>query len=160
MYPKHFLMIISTPKETLLQVGIYFFFLMGKMLYKVSWTFVIGKEIQIRIGKMQSDPSVKINKRCTAATQSTLISLSRVKEEDLIVIKVQGQNEAGQLCYWMGRNTPMHNLMLDYCDRTGAVYECTRFRFDGSRINPDRTANDLKMEDGDIIDALSDHEGG
>lgn len=110
---------------------------------------------------MQSDATDKTKKRRTSATQLTLISLSRMKEEDPIVIKVQENHIGGnQLCYWMGRNTSMHDLMLDYCDRTGAVYEYLRFTYDGCRVSPDNTADDLEMEDEDIIDVFSYMGGG
>ncbi|XVF24452.1 hypothetical protein REPUB_Repub13aG0129200 [Reevesia pubescens] len=95
-----------------------------------------------------------------SATRSTLISLSMVKEENPIVIKVQGQKQADMLCYRMGRNTPLIHLMLDYCDRTGAVFESIRFHYDDLRISPEKTADDLKMEDGDIIAANSLQLGG
>lgn len=98
--------------------------------------------------------------RVTAATQSTLISLSRVKEEDPIVVKVQGQKQADTLNYWMGRKTPLRFLMLDYCERTGAVFEYTRFHLNGLRIKSGKTPDDLKMEDGDVIDANSSQSGG
>ncbi|PPD92074.1 hypothetical protein GOBAR_DD10989 [Gossypium barbadense] len=94
--------------------------------------------------------------RVTAATQSTLISLSRVKEEDPIVVKVQGQTQANTLNYWMGRNTPLRFLMRDYCERTGAVFKYTTFHVDAST----KTPHDLGMEDGDIIDANSNQSGG
>ncbi|KAK8634983.1 hypothetical protein V6N13_022861 [Hibiscus sabdariffa] len=96
-------------------------------------------------------------KTVRAATEWTMISLSRVKEEDPIVVKVQGQTQAEKLCYWMGRETKLHYLMRDYCERTGGILEYMRFHVDGSRVNPNKTPSDLGLEDGDIIDANSEH---
>jgi small ubiquitin-related modifier len=35
-----------------------------------------------------------------------------------------------------------------------------RFSFDGNRLNPDATPNDLDMEDQDTIDAMVEQTGG
>ncbi|OMP09840.1 Small ubiquitin-related modifier, SUMO [Corchorus olitorius] len=97
----------------------------------------------------------------TASTQSTLICLPRAQGEGHIILKVQRQGAAEQLSYQIGRNTPLRDLMLDFCDRTGLVFHCTRFLHpEGSRICPLQTANDLKLEDEDIIDAMNDQIGG
>ncbi|KAE8702127.1 hypothetical protein F3Y22_tig00110500pilonHSYRG00025 [Hibiscus syriacus] len=99
----------------------------------------------------------KMNKRETvrAATESTVISLPRVKEEGPIVVKVQGQTQAEKFSCWMGRNMKLRYLMRDYCDRTGGVLEYMRFHLDGSRIKPDKTPNDLGLKDGDVTDTNS-----
>ncbi|XVE86176.1 hypothetical protein DITRI_Ditri18aG0015000 [Diplodiscus trichospermus] len=85
-------------------------------------------------------------------TESTLISLSSAEEEKPILVAEQGV-VGDKLFYWMGQNTPLHYLMVNYCDRTGAFYESLRFICirDKRVINPDKTADDLKMEDEDLI---------
>ncbi|XVF82264.1 hypothetical protein PTKIN_Ptkin16aG0031800 [Pterospermum kingtungense] len=77
----------------------------------------------------------------TVATRSTLISLSRVDGEKPIVIAVEGDNEGDRVYYLMGRNTPLRNLMIDYCDCTGAFYEVMGFNYLGVSIDPDETAD-------------------
>ena len=35
-----------------------------------------------------------------------------------------------------------------------------RFLFDGNRVNPTQTPQDLDMEDGDVIDVMVEQQGG
>ncbi|XVF00258.1 hypothetical protein REPUB_Repub03eG0269600 [Reevesia pubescens] len=93
--------------------------------------------------------------RRPAATKSVLVTLSDlVQGEKRIVLKVQGEKEADEFCYWMRRDTPLHYLMLDYTQRIGVAFNFVRFIYDGSPIIPRFTANKYRMEDGDIIDVI------
>ncbi|MBA0788268.1 hypothetical protein Gotri_027265, partial [Gossypium trilobum] len=91
------------------------------------------------------------------ATQSTLITLPlAVAGEKPVVLKVKDFREDGALYYYLiGRNTPMKNLLHDYADRINELYEhvsfiCCRF----CRIDMGKTADDLGLEDGDVIYAF------
>ena len=44
--------------------------------------------------------------------------------------------------------------MSAYCQRQGVSPSTVRFIYDGKRLNDDQTANELDMQDNDIIDAL------
>ncbi|MBA0813516.1 hypothetical protein Gohar_027361, partial [Gossypium harknessii] len=96
--------------------------------------------------------------RRITATQSTLISLSEseVKDnEERILLKLQsGLKHADQYYYWMGRNTPFKELIIDYTRRIDVPLSSVRFLFDGSPINPLFSANRLELEDGDSIDVI------
>ncbi|EOY19855.1 Uncharacterized protein TCM_045233 [Theobroma cacao] len=46
------------------------------------------------------------------------------------------------------------NLMLDYCDQTGVVFDDMRFLLNGSRMNIDKTADDLGLEDEELIEVF------
>ncbi|XVF00259.1 hypothetical protein REPUB_Repub03eG0269700 [Reevesia pubescens] len=94
--------------------------------------------------------------RRPAATKSVLVTLSDlVKGEKRIVLKVQGEKEADEFCYWMGRETPLRNLMIDYTERIGVAFNFVRFHiYDGSPIIPDFTPDTYQMEDGDIITVI------
>ncbi|KAB2010119.1 hypothetical protein ES319_D10G214600v1 [Gossypium barbadense] len=96
--------------------------------------------------------------RRITATQSTLISLSEseVKDnEERILLKLQsGLKHADQYYYWMGRNTPFKELIIDYSRRIDVPLSSERFLFDGSPINPLFSANRLELEDGDSIDVI------
>ena len=35
-----------------------------------------------------------------------------------------------------------------------------RFLFDGNRVNPNQTPQELEMEDGDVIDVMVEQQGG
>lgn len=40
-----------------------------------------------------------------------------------------------------------------YCQRQGKSFDSTRFLYDGQRLHPDSTAEEMDMEDNTIIDA-------
>ncbi|MBA0813520.1 hypothetical protein Gohar_027365 [Gossypium harknessii] len=97
------------------------------------------------------------NFRPTAATQSTLITLPlAVVGEKPVVLKVKDFSADGALYYYLiGRNTPMKNLLHDYADRINELYEqvsltCSRL----CSIDMGKTADDLGLEDGDVIYAF------
>ncbi|XVF82256.1 hypothetical protein PTKIN_Ptkin16aG0031000 [Pterospermum kingtungense] len=103
--------------------------------------------------------------RYTVAPQSTFITLPRLKGEIPILIEVQAEEGVARAdhynrFYMMGRNTPLRNLLLYYCDRVSAFYECMRFRLRDSYVNPDKTADDLDLVDGDIIFSMHVLRGG
>lgn len=52
------------------------------------------------------------------------------------------------------KTTKLKKLMDAYCARVGKEAGSIRFLFDGDRIAPDSTPNDLGMEDEDEIDAM------
>ena len=54
----------------------------------------------------------------------------------------------------MKKTTKLKKLMDAYCARVGKEAGSIRFLFDGDRIAPDSTPNDLNMEDEDEIDAM------
>ena len=122
---------------------------------------VIGKEIPRKMFK--SEPLENFSMRSFAANRSIPIYLPGDEQGDqkLIVLQVQGQNAADPLRYLISHKTPLRGLMLDFCDRAGLVFECTRFlEPEGSLINPDRTADDLNLENEDTIDAMNYQLGG
>ncbi|KAE8702181.1 hypothetical protein F3Y22_tig00110499pilonHSYRG00060 [Hibiscus syriacus] len=85
-----------------------------------------------------------------------MVQVIRVmKEEKRSLVKVRfGRKEAEQIHYWMGRNTPLRELMNDYTPRIAISPNSVRFLFDGSAINPSSLPTELQMEDGDSIDAI------
>jgi small ubiquitin-related modifier len=48
--------------------------------------------------------------------------------------------------------TPLQNLMDAWCKREGVPPDSVRFLFDGQRIRPNHTPDDLDMKDLDVID--------
>ncbi|GAV84291.1 Rad60-SLD domain-containing protein [Cephalotus follicularis] len=93
------------------------------------------------------------------ATKETIITFPIGKDDNSVILRVQKQ-KVDDVIYRIGRKTPMRRLMLDYCVRMGFVYETVKFSFDGSRLSMTQTADDLELEDDDIIDAWSDQIGG
>lgn len=50
--------------------------------------------------------------------------------------------------------------MNSYCERQGKSIGSVRFLFDGKRVEAANTPRDLDMEDGDIIEATVEQQGG
>lgn len=58
------------------------------------------------------------------------------------------------------RSTQLKKLMEAYCERQGKAVNSVRFLYDGERIQPTNTPNELEMEDGDSIDVMVEQVGG
>ena len=50
--------------------------------------------------------------------------------------------------------------MEAFCSKQGLNIQNVRFLSDGVRITPDKTAQDLGLHDGDVIDAMMNQIGG
>ncbi|KAF8038375.1 hypothetical protein BT93_B1034 [Corymbia citriodora subsp. variegata] len=55
---------------------------------------------------------------------------------------------------------PLRALMAEYCVRSGLPYGAVRFTYDGTRVPEAKSAEDLGMDDDDVIDAWADQLGG
>merc|ERR1712010_331754 len=58
------------------------------------------------------------------------------------------------------KTTALRKLMGAYCDRQGQDMSALEFLFDGDRIRPEQTPEELEMDDGDSIDAMVKQVGG
>jgi len=74
-------------------------------------------------------------------------------------IKVTGQ-DGNEVNFKIKASAPLKKLMEAYCDRQGKSLAAIRFMFDGNRLRPDQTPEQLEMENGDSIDALLEQTGG
>merc|ERR1712013_766872 len=74
-------------------------------------------------------------------------------------LKVKAQ-DGTEVYFKVKKTTKLKKLMDAYCARVGKEAGSIRFLFDGDRIAPDSTPNDLGMEDEDEIDAMVDQHGG
>ncbi|PVU95526.1 hypothetical protein BB561_001768 [Smittium simulii] len=74
-------------------------------------------------------------------------------ETEHINLKVVGADNQ-DIFFKIKRSTRLEKLMQAYCDRTGTAMSSVRFLFDGQRLAPSNTPNELEMEDGDTIDAM------
>jgi len=84
----------------------------------------------------------------------------RVKEgSEHINIKVKSQ-DGNEIYFKVRRTTAFKEIMLAYCRKTGADVDSVRFLFDGTRIRPEQTPDQLDMEDEDEVDALIAQTGG
>ncbi|CAO3571239.1 unnamed protein product [Mortierella alpina] len=70
-----------------------------------------------------------------------------------INLKVVGQDQS-EVFFKIKRSTQLKKLMDAYCERQGKTAASVRFLYDGERIQPTNTPNELEMEDGDSIDVM------
>jgi small ubiquitin-related modifier len=74
-------------------------------------------------------------------------------------LKVKSQ-DGNAVFFKVKKSTQLKKLMDAYCTRVGADPKSIRFMFDGRRIEPQETPEDLGMEDDDEIDAMISQVGG
>ncbi|BFU18413.1 ubiquitin family protein [Entamoeba histolytica HM-1:IMSS-B] len=76
-----------------------------------------------------------------------------------INLKVVTQDST-EVFFKIKKNTPLKKLMEAFCNKQGLNMSSVRFLSDGVRITPDKTASDLGLQDGDVIDAMMNQVGG
>jgi len=76
-----------------------------------------------------------------------------------INIKVVSDDNS-EVFFKIKRTTPFRKLMDAYCQRQGKSLTTVRFLYDGERISPDQTPEQLEMEDEDTIDVMIEQIGG
>lgn len=99
------------------------------------------------------------SERRLAATLESLVKLTLKEDEEPITLQVQNQIH-GDIFYRTGRTVSLGNVLKDYCERKGLVYEEMRFIYDGRRVRSTHTPHQLEMEDDFVIDAMSEQIGG
>ena len=93
-------------------------------------------------------------------THGSYISILLFEGEEAITLKVHSQDHDDTYVRTC-RNVPLSFLMRAYVDGpAGLVYDQIRFIYDGKRIDGKETAEQLGMEEGDVIDAMFDMMGG
>jgi len=78
---------------------------------------------------------------------------------DHINLKVKGQ-DGNEVFFRIKKSTTLKKLMTAYCDRQSVDLGSIAFLFDGQRLRPDQSPEELDMEDGDEIDAMLHQTGG
>ncbi|PWA60720.1 ubiquitin-related domain-containing protein [Artemisia annua] len=58
------------------------------------------------------------------------------------------------------RDDPLQQLFIKWSHRANVDYHTIRFLYDGKRVDRNRTPNQMGMEDGDCIDAMTEQIGG
>jgi small ubiquitin-related modifier len=81
------------------------------------------------------------------------------KEKAHLQLTIKG-NDNDKVYFKVKKSTKLKKLMDAYCGRLGVQAESVRFMFDGDRLNPESSAEDAGMEDGDEIDAMVEQTGG
>ena len=72
---------------------------------------------------------------------------------------VRSINKDNEVMFRIKRTTPLGKLMNSYCERQGKSLKSVRFLFDGKRLEPHNTPDEMEMDDGDIIEATVEQQG-
>jgi len=81
------------------------------------------------------------------------------KLDNQINLKVVGPANQ-EVHFRVKKTSALRKLMSAYCERQGQDVSALEFLFDGDRIRPEQTPEELEMEDGDSIDAMVKQVGG
>ena len=74
-------------------------------------------------------------------------------EIQCVSVKVRGQ-DGNIFHYVIGMKTPLKKLMEAYCSHMAVEIDRYSFHFDQNQLEETQTLQELKMEDGDVIDAI------
>lgn len=83
----------------------------------------------------------------------------RTENSEHLTLKVKS-TDGNEIFFKIKRTTVLKKLMDAYCARQGVNASTVRFLFDGDRIQDSATPADLRMDDGDTIDAMVEQTGG
>ncbi|XP_045852237.1 small ubiquitin-related modifier 1-like isoform X1 [Meles meles] len=79
--------------------------------------------------------------------------------EEYIKLKIIGQ-DSSEVCFRVKMTIPLKKLKEGYCQRRGVPMHSIRFLFDGKRIDDNHTAEELGMEEDDVIEVYQEQTGG
>ncbi|GLC48186.1 hypothetical protein PLESTB_000068600 [Pleodorina starrii] len=74
-----------------------------------------------------------------------------------LVVKDQTGNEVH---FKVKMKTKLEKVFNAYCNKKGVEPSSVRFLFDGTRVSPGATPDELGMEDGDVLDCVIEQVGG
>lgn len=76
-----------------------------------------------------------------------------------ITIKVK-EGSGEEISFKVKKSTKMSKIMDAYANRRGVNVTSLRFMLDGQRVNANDTPKTLELDDGDVIEALVEQQGG
>ncbi|KAK2078376.1 hypothetical protein QBZ16_003216 [Prototheca wickerhamii] len=80
-------------------------------------------------------------------------------DPNVLSIKVKDQL-GGEVVFKVKKTTKFEKILNAFCQKKAVDISQVRFVFDGTRINPSMTPEDMDMEDGDTVDAFLEQTGG
>ncbi|KAF8046180.1 hypothetical protein N665_3967s0003 [Sinapis alba] len=99
-------------------------------------------------------------------SSSTTISVSCASKKSRsptpqkkITVKVKTQQDGVEDVYKIGYSTHLKKLMDAYCTKRNLEEGTVRFIFGNKQLKPRSTPAQLKMEEGDVIDIVTDQGG-
>lgn len=69
-------------------------------------------------------------------------------------------SDSNEIFFKIKKNTPLRKLMDAFCERQGKSQSSVRFVYEGERLQPNNTPEELDMEDGDTIEVMAEQLGG
>lgn len=91
--------------------------------------------------------------------QPSAVKTEAKPDQNTMVIKVQSQ-EGNELHFKIKPTTLFSKVVDQYCKCTGTERDAVRFLFDGNRIDPQKTAAEIGLHDGDEVDVMIQQFGG
>lgn len=76
------------------------------------------------------------------------------------VISIKIKEGSDELAFRVKKTTKMSKIFDTYRGRRGLEANAVRFMYDGRRVNADDTPKTLEMEDGDMVEAFIEQQGG
>eukprot|EP00823_Brevimastigomonas_motovehiculus_P005231 TRINITY_DN373_c0_g3_i1.p1 TRINITY_DN373_c0_g3~~TRINITY_DN373_c0_g3_i1.p1 ORF type:complete len:126 (-),score=50.65 TRINITY_DN373_c0_g3_i1:402-779(-) len=81
------------------------------------------------------------------------------EKDDHLNLKVKS-SDGNEIFFKVKKSTQFRKVMSAYCKKVGAEQDTVRFLFDGKRVRPESTPEELGMEDEDEVDAMVEQTGG
>ncbi|BEI82392.1 hypothetical protein CcaverHIS002_0302600 [Cutaneotrichosporon cavernicola] len=80
-------------------------------------------------------------------------------DDNTLNIKIRA-TDSSEVFFKIKKTTKLNKLKTAYADRVGHDPTAIRLLFDGARILDNQTAEDLDLEDGDVLEVLLEQVGG
>ncbi|XP_071698628.1 small ubiquitin-related modifier 2-like [Rutidosis leptorrhynchoides] len=94
-------------------------------------------------------------------TESVIPKMNNIKKPEASFIQISVKDQKNKkLFFKMKRNHTVRKVLITYCEKTGVDYRTVVFLFEGTLFDQNKTPNQLKMEDGDEIEAMTHALGG
>ena len=106
----------------------------------------------------QEQPSEANQEQPSEANQDQTINL-RVVSQVIDCNKITAK-DGNEVFFKIRKTTPLNKLITTYLERQSLKGENLRFLFDGNRIGPNQTPEEMDMEENDIIDVVLMQTGG
>ncbi|EJP63974.1 Ubiquitin-like protein SMT3 [Beauveria bassiana] len=75
-------------------------------------------------------------------------------------LNIKVTDNHNEIFFKIKRTTKLEKLMTAFCDRQGKSMTAVRFLFDGTRVQPSDTPDNLEMADGDTLEVHQEQLGG
>eukprot|EP00201_Polytomella_parva_P010343 CAMPEP_0175055840 /NCGR_PEP_ID=MMETSP0052_2-20121109/10314_1 /TAXON_ID=51329 ORGANISM="Polytomella parva, Strain SAG 63-3" /NCGR_SAMPLE_ID=MMETSP0052_2 /ASSEMBLY_ACC=CAM_ASM_000194 /LENGTH=94 /DNA_ID=CAMNT_0016320751 /DNA_START=29 /DNA_END=313 /DNA_ORIENTATION=+ len=85
---------------------------------------------------------------------------NKIKAEGNVIMLVVKDQSGADIHFKVKNHTKLEKVMNAFCSKKGIDSSAVRFLFDGARLNPNSTPQELGMQDSDVIDCVMEQVGG